>query len=167
MKNTGVIRKIDELGRIVIPKEIRKNLNIRNGEDIQIYIDEDKIVLKKHQKMLSIKENAKKYIDSFSKLTTSKLLVTDKEKVIASSGNTIIDAKIDSNVVSLISDRKVGNGRGIAFENNKVDSYYYAVPIIVDADSIGSVIVLSDLEVNEQDKLLISVIKILLESLIY
>ena len=167
MKNTGVIRKIDELGRIVIPKEIRKNLNIRNGEDIQIYIDEDKIVLKKHQKMLSIKENAKKYIDSFSKLTTSKLLVTDKEKVIASSGNTIIDAIIDSNVVNLIGDRKVGNGRGISFENNKVDSYYYAVPIIVDADSIGSVIVLSDLEVNEQDKLLISVIKILLESLIY
>ena len=167
MKNTGVIRKIDELGRIVIPKEIRKNLNIRNGEDIQIYIDEDKIVLKKHQKMLSIKENAKKYIDSFSKLTSSKLLVTDKEKVIASSGNTIIDAKIDSNIVSLIGDRKVGVGRDISFENNKVDSYYYVVPIIVDADSIGSVIVLSDLEVNEQDKLLISVIKILLESLIY
>ena len=49
MKNTGVIRKIDELGRIVIPKEIRKNLNIRNGEDVQIFVEEDKIVLKKYR----------------------------------------------------------------------------------------------------------------------
>ena len=58
MKNTGVIRKIDSLGRIVIPKEIRKNLNIHNGEDVQIYIEEDKIILKKYQKVLTIKENA-------------------------------------------------------------------------------------------------------------
>lgn len=167
MKNTGVIRKIDELGRIVIPKEIRKNLNIRNGEDLQIFIEEDKIVLKKHQKMLSIKENAKRYIDSFSKLSSSKFLVTDKEKVIASSGNTILDAKVDSLVINLINDRKSGSGKGILFENNKLDSYYLVLPVIVDADAIGSVIVLSDKEVNEQDKLLVSVIKILLESLIY
>ncbi len=167
MKNTGVIRKIDELGRIVIPKEIRKNLNIRNGEDLQIFIEEDKIVLKKHQKMLSIKENAKRYIDSFSKLSSSKFLVTDKEKVIASSGNTILDAKVDSLVINLINDRKSGSGKGILFENNELDSYYLVLPVIVDADAIGSVIVLSDKEVNEQDKLLVSVIKILLESLIY
>ena len=47
MKNTGVVRKIDDLGRIVIPKEIRKSLNIRNGEDLQIFVDNDNIVLKK------------------------------------------------------------------------------------------------------------------------
>ena len=43
--NTGIVRKIDELGRIVIPKEIRKNLNIRNGEDVQIFIQDNSIVL--------------------------------------------------------------------------------------------------------------------------
>ena len=167
MKNTGVIRKIDELGRIVIPKEIRKNLNVRNGEDLQIFVEEDKIILKKHQKMMSIVESAKKYIASFSKLTNSKLLITDKEKVIASSGNIIIDAKIDNMVVECISNRKTSNGKGILFEKDKLDSYYLIMPIIVDADAIGSVIVLSDREVNDQDKVLISVIKILLESLIY
>jgi len=68
MKNTGVIRKIDELGRIVIPKEIRKNLNIRNGEDVQIYVEDEKIVLKKYQKVLTVQENVQKYLLMFSKL---------------------------------------------------------------------------------------------------
>ena len=46
--DTGVVRKIDELGRIVIPKEIRKNLNIRNGEDVSIFIKEDMRVYDEH-----------------------------------------------------------------------------------------------------------------------
>ena len=53
--NTGMVRKIDELGRIVIPKEIRNSLHIKNGEDVSIFIKEDMIVLKKSEKMLSIK----------------------------------------------------------------------------------------------------------------
>ena len=58
MKNTGVVRKIDELGRIVIPKEIRKTLNIGTGEDLQIFVENDSIVLKKYIKMLSLKEKS-------------------------------------------------------------------------------------------------------------
>ena len=48
MKATGVTRKIDELGRVVIPKEIRRNLGIRDGESLEIFINEDSIILKKH-----------------------------------------------------------------------------------------------------------------------
>ena len=51
MKATGVIRRIDELGRIVIPKEIRRNLGIRDGESIEIYIENDNIILKKYYRM--------------------------------------------------------------------------------------------------------------------
>ena len=47
MKTTGVIRRIDELGRIVIPKEIRKSLRIKNGESLEVYLDGDSIILKK------------------------------------------------------------------------------------------------------------------------
>lgn len=47
MKSTGVLRRIDELGRIVIPKEIRKNLRISNGEALEIFVEEDQIILKK------------------------------------------------------------------------------------------------------------------------
>ena len=48
MKSTGIIRRIDELGRIVIPKEIRKNLRIKEGENLEIYIENDNIILKKY-----------------------------------------------------------------------------------------------------------------------
>ena len=61
--DTGVVRKIDELGRIVIPKEIRKNLNIRNGEDVSIFVKDNMIVLKKYERALTIKEISQKYIN--------------------------------------------------------------------------------------------------------
>lgn len=48
MKSTGIIRNIDELGRIVVPKEIRKQLDINNNDPVEIYVDGDKIILKKH-----------------------------------------------------------------------------------------------------------------------
>jgi transcriptional pleiotropic regulator of transition state genes len=49
MKDTGIVRKVDDLGRIVIPKELRKNLNIEIGTPLEIYSDNETIVLKKHQ----------------------------------------------------------------------------------------------------------------------
>ena len=48
MKASGIVRNIDELGRIVVPKEMRTSLGIQNGDSIEIYVDEDKIILKKH-----------------------------------------------------------------------------------------------------------------------
>ena len=51
MKSTGITRKIDELGRVVIPKEIRRNLGIRDGESLEIYTDEDSIILNKHSQI--------------------------------------------------------------------------------------------------------------------
>lgn len=58
--DTGVVRKIDELGRIVIPKEIRKNLNIRNGEDVSIFVKDNMIVLKKVWKSFNYKRDISK-----------------------------------------------------------------------------------------------------------
>ena len=55
MKTTGIIRRIDELGRIVIPKEIRKNLRIKNGESLEIYLENDSIILKKYSQIESLK----------------------------------------------------------------------------------------------------------------
>ena len=62
MKTTGVIRRIDELGRIVIPKEIRKNLRIKDGENIEIFIEGENIILKKHSMLDKIKEDSKKIV---------------------------------------------------------------------------------------------------------
>lgn len=167
MKNTGVIRKIDELGRIVVPKEIRKNLNIRNGEDVQIYIEEDKIILKKYQKILSIKENAQKYLDSFNKFVSSDIYVTDREKVIASSKGTFIEEGIDSKIISLINDRRQDLGKGIKFGDQKLDKYYFLYPVIVDADAIGAIIAVNDSEINDRDKVVIEILNSILSMELY
>lgn len=166
MKNTGVIRKIDELGRIVVPKEIRKNLNIRNGEDVQIYVEEDKIILKKYQKMGSIKENAQKYLNLFNKIN-SDILITDREKIIASSLKNYLDEGIDSKVISLINDRRQEIGHGLKINNEHIDKYYSIAPIIVDADSVGAIILLSSKEINEADNVVIDILISLLSVELY
>lgn len=160
--NTGIVRKIDELGRIVIPKEIRKNLNIRNGEDVQIFIQDNSIVLKKYEKLLSMKENADIYINNFKKLTSSDIIITDKEKVISSSVSAYVGNKIDSKIISLIDERKQEEGYFLKFGTLSIEKKYLVCPIIVDADSIGSIILLSDSAITDQDKLLAHILNILL-----
>ncbi len=167
MKNTGVIRKIDELGRIVVPKEIRKSLNIKNGEDVQIYIEEDKIILKKYQKALSIKEMAEKYLSKLGKLTTNDIIITDKEKVIVSNVKEIVDKKISNKIIGLIDNRKSEIGYSLTFDEEKIDKNYFILPIISDADAIGSIILLSNSDITNEDKLLINVLNSLLSIELY
>lgn len=162
MKNTGVIRKIDNLGRIVVPKEIRKNLNIRNGDDVQIFIDEDKIVLKKYQKVLTIRENAQKYLSRISKLCNGEIYVCDKEKVVAGVKEGLIDKSVDNKILGKIDERKSDNGHSILIGNENYEKYYYMEPIIVDADAIGAILVISDNDINDKDKTLVSVLNLIL-----
>ena len=87
MKTTGIIRRIDDLGRIVIPKELRRNLHIKNGDTIEIFVDMDNIILKKYSPMESIEDAAIKYVESFNQVLKHNVIVTDKDKVIAVSGS--------------------------------------------------------------------------------
>ena len=167
MKSTGVVRKIDELGRLVIPKEIRKSLNIRSGEDIEIFIEEDKIVLKKYQKMLSAKENAQKYIDALTKITSDKVLITDKEIVIASTHSKETNEKIDNKTIELMNERKSETGKRIKIGSRIYDENYHIMPIIVDADAVGSIIILKDKEINEEDKTIVKLLNAFIQEQIY
>ena len=87
MKTTGVIRRIDDLGRIVIPKEIRKTMRIKNGESLEIYLDEDSIILKKYSPIESLETIASKYVETFNRVLKHNVIVTDKDRVIAIAGN--------------------------------------------------------------------------------
>ena len=87
MKETGIVRRIDELGRIVIPKEIRKNLRINTGDNVEIYMDENnKIILKKFSTVFGMEEelfNIAKVINEFSGAT---IIIADTDKIIVSYG---------------------------------------------------------------------------------
>ena len=87
MRTTGVVRGIDDLGRIVIPKEIRKSLRIKEGETLEIYSgNKDEIILKKYSFIESIESFSKKICDAFYSSTKKDIIVTDTEKVISASG---------------------------------------------------------------------------------
>ena len=75
MKATGIIRRIDDLGRIVIPKEIRKNLRLRVGESLEIFIDGDDIVLKKFSVVSRISDLAQQLVDSMNIFTKYNIII--------------------------------------------------------------------------------------------
>ena len=87
MKSTGVVRRIDDLGRIVIPKEIRRTLRIKEGDPLEIFTDkEGEVILKKYSPIGELSEFAAEYAETLTKTTGHIAYITDKDTVIAVSG---------------------------------------------------------------------------------
>ena len=87
MKATGVVRRIDDLGRVVIPKEIRRTLRIKEGDPLEIFTDkEGEVILKKYSPIGELSEFASEYAETLTKTTGHIACITDKDTVIAVSG---------------------------------------------------------------------------------
>ena len=87
MKATGIVRRIDDLGRVVIPKEIRRTLRIREGDPLEIFVDHDgEVILKKYSPIGELGEFAQEYADSLYEATGYLTLITDRDQVIAVAG---------------------------------------------------------------------------------
>ena len=142
LKSTGVTRKIDDLGRIVIPKEIRKNLGIRDGESLEIFTEEDSIILKKHSEIEKFEDLGKKLSDLIESIFKVDVIITDREKVIASTKRDILINKLlDEELIYLIDNREEFVGRKDIFGTiSKVT----IVPIIASIDSLGLIILISN-----------------------
>ena len=154
MKSTGIIRKIDDLGRVVIPKEIRKKLRIREGDSIEIYIENsDEIVLKKYIPLGGdMIEIATKYAEILSDITGFCTCITDTEKIIAVSGiqkSEYLDHKISSHIINVMEDRAIWSTKydniSQIIEGENIIKYKSQIiaPIICDAEAIGAVILFS------------------------
>lgn len=87
MKATGIVRRIDDLGRVVIPKEIRRTLRIREGDPLEIFVDRDgEVILKKYSPVADVEYFAQEYADSLSESTGYTALVADEHEVVAIAG---------------------------------------------------------------------------------
>ncbi|MBS7020601.1 MAG: AbrB/MazE/SpoVT family DNA-binding domain-containing protein [Firmicutes bacterium] len=160
MKATGVVRRIDELGRIVIPKEIRKTLRIREGENLEIYIDDqDQIILKKYFIMNNMVEESGVFAESIYALTHHNVVITDTDKVIAVGGTdrkTFLDKSISEQIKNAISRRDKILEKGIKpiqiVENEEMSASFTYATIIVGGDATGIIIMYSSDELTETDK---------------
>lgn len=152
MKTTGIIRRIDELGRIVIPKEIRKNLNLKNNDNLEILLEEESIVLKKYQPMGKLITFAKSYSKSLSDLTGFSVCISDTEKIIAISGSkkeNYMGEAISKYVNEVMDERIIWSTMDSSTKHillsGKDEEYVSQIiaPIICDAEVIGAVIMFS------------------------
>lgn len=160
MKTTGVSRRIDDLGRIVIPKEIRKSLKIRDGELLEILVDEEKIILSKHSSMKSIEDTARLCVESVNETLNLNILVTDRDKVIAASSQ-LRKKYLDKDLSMDVSEMLLKHNPVIQKEPKKIKidneneelTSYISYPIIVEGDVAGSVIILGlENKVEETDE---------------
>ena len=148
LKSTGVIRRIDELGRIVIPKEIRRNLKIRDGENMEIFVEMESIILSKISKLEDSIEYAKKISNILNGLIDRTVIITDRESIIAVSGTIgeqFENKKISQELIRAIDNREIyfsQSSSSIEITNNEIlQGYFGIIPIMALADCIGLVIV--------------------------
>lgn len=163
---TGITRKIDELGRIVIPKEIRKNLGIRDGEALEISTNKDEIILKKYNEVFNYKVLCDKLCELISNIYSVNILITDREKVVSSTINNYKNLLLDKDFIELIDSRKMLISDKLLtkkFGDNEVNGFFSIVPIVVSSDSLGLVIIIDNF--NTYEKLAKFVAKILVDKI--
>lgn len=161
MKATGVVRRIDELGRIVIPKEIRKTLRIREGENIEIFIDaNENIILKKYSIMKKLGDFAQSFTDSIYSFLKHNIIITDSDNIIAISGDLKKEYQngyISEDLISSIKRREnilEKHSKSLKLVNDKkIDCTYVINSIICNGDAVGLVLIVStDDKITELDE---------------
>ena len=156
MKSTGIIRRIDDLGRIVIPKEIRKNLRIKEGDNLEIYVQNEEIILKKYSMMNKINDLAFELTESIYTFMKHSIFITDTDQVIAASGP-LKKKYLNKNISEFITesikrrDKMIQNHfKPLSFVKDESDltCSYVMSTILVNGEAIGMVLI-----INEEEKM--------------
>lgn len=156
MKATGIVRRIDDLGRVVIPKEIRRTLRIREGDPLEIFTDrEGQVILKKYSPIGELNEFATEYATALYENTNHSVIISDRDLIIAVAGASkkeFMDKRISPDL-----ERAIENKDAFIAEENKdsIRLYYedevperyksqVIAPIVMQGDPIGAVILFSE-----------------------
>ncbi|ANB60347.1 stage V sporulation protein T [Anoxybacteroides amylolyticum] len=152
MKATGIVRRIDDLGRVVIPKEIRRTLRIREGDPLEIFVDRDgEVILKKYSPISELGDFAKEYAEALFDSLGHAVLICDRDTFIAVAGVSKKEFlnKSVSSLLEKVMDERQPVLRTEEGEAEMVDGHteqwksYTIAPIIANGDPIGAVVILS------------------------
>ncbi len=154
MKATGIVRRIDDLGRVVIPKEIRRTLRLREGTPLEIFTDrEGEIILKKYSPMVELTSFAVQYAEAMAQTTGLTVCISDRDQVIAVAGGSkkeLLQKTISKQLEALVNERTVvvagKDEKGfISLTDESLEGVTAQVvaPIICEGDAIGSVALLT------------------------
>ena len=159
MKATGIVRRIDDLGRVVIPKEIRRTMRIREGDPLEIFVDRDgEVILKKYSPIGELGDFATEYADSLHEAVPYTILIADRDQIITVAGGTkkeFLNKQVSPAVEEIMEGRRAvvlnrtGDSRFIKqclLSEEEDDCKYTAAvvaPIVSGGDPIGAVIICS------------------------
>ena len=165
MKSTGVVRRVDDLGRIVIPKEIRRTLRIRDGESLEIFVDREMIALKKFSKMTDMDEISKQLVDIVNSVTGQSVFITDRDNFIAASVNLkkkYLNKSISKALEFIMKERSIVVERelhNIELLDSDIEQYAYVIsPVIMNGDAIGLVLIISEQSVGQVEEKMADVV---------
>ena len=157
MKATGIVRRVDDLGRIVIPKEIRRTLKIREGDPLEIYTEKDGgVIFRKYSPMGDLQDFAAQLCESIGANTGSIAAVSDRDAIIALSGapkRELMDKPNSKELENLMEQRKnyrYEPGQALIRATESSDKYHLGVaaPILCQGDLMGCVMLLLDEKSN-------------------
>ena len=151
MKATGIVRRIDDLGRVVIPKEIRRVLRIREGDPLEIFTEKDgEVIFKKYSPMGELSEFAAQICESLHKTTGAVAAICDRDTVIAVAGGSrrdLMEKRISAKLEQIMENRSVYGAEGKATmpvaDGNEELCISVAAPILSAGDVLGCVVFVS------------------------
>ena len=148
MKATGIVRRIDDLGRVVIPKEIRRTMRIREGDPLEIYTDNDgEVIFKKYSPIGELSGFATQYAEVLGKSTEMGVIICDRDHCVATAGiskKEVLERRISSSLEDIMEARKVYTYNPSGAKHSVLEGVEYevgiAAPIIASGDIIGVVV---------------------------
>ena len=147
MKATGIVRRIDDLGRVVIPKEIRRTMRIREGDPLEIYTDrEGEVIFKKYSPIGELTEFAAQYADTLYKTCSLAVAICDRDAVIACAGipkKDFADKGLSEELEALVDERSLftdDTGSEVTLTESGLGSVSCMMPIISEGDIAGCVV---------------------------
>ena len=153
MKATGIVRRIDDLGRVVIPKEIRRTMRIREGDPLEIYTDrEGEVIFKKYSPIGELTSFASQYADTLHKTCGMAVVICDRDAVIACAGlsrKEYNDKALSDELEEIIEGRglylyREGNAKLPVISDNETHFISCAMPILTEGDIVGCVASVAD-----------------------
>ncbi len=157
MKATGIVRRIDDLGRIVVPKELRKMLRIREGDPVEIYTDnQGQIILRKYSPLGEMSERVDTYTSIVAQISGCAVLLTDREHIVSVEGKSkkeYIGRSISKEMEQILEGRVIVDSRKTKkaveiLEGDVIEDIQIICPIICESDVIGALLLLG----NEKNK---------------
>ena len=154
MRTTGIVRRIDDLGRVVIPKDIRRELGIREGDPLEIFTDRDELMLKKYSPIATLERFSKATARSLNDLSGKLAVICDTDGILhaCGDGKKELDGKrLSQEMERILRERRsyianaIDGGDIISLTNTPEESFtaQVIVPIVASGDCLGAVVILS------------------------